>query len=572
MSGIPAQIDRDVLIGAMETGIGMVMITDHDGRILYVNQTFQDVCGYGADELVGQFPSMLGSGLQTKEFYKALWSTIESNQSFSDVFINRKKDGSLYYEEKTITPLNIQGAHEDRRYLAVGRDITHQIDREQRLARFVNFDPVTELPNRAYFLGRLERTVARAKRARRPLAMVYCSLHRLSLINEAFGYETGDRALRELGQRLVEFLGEANSLARFPGNHFAFFIDHEVTVARVEPLLKALIEIIDEPFRIDDQEIHIGASIGASFFPTDDEPEQLIKHAELAMRKAKARGPNLYQLYTDEMESRGQKKLSMENELRRALEQEEFVLHYQPQIGLADERLVGVEALLRWQHPERGIIPPGKFIGLLEETGLILPVGEWIIQQACRDMREFQDNGLSCPRMAVNLSALQFANRELPLQVEVALRNNNIAAEKLELEITESIIMTGVKQVLRALHTLADIGLRLAIDDFGTGYSSMLYLKQFPVHILKIGGPFMQGVPKDERDVGIVRAVIAMAHHMGLEVVAEMIEDQHQHAFLQTEGCNIGQGFFYSRPIEKVLLMSRLRPEDEVQDSPRFAT
>jgi len=571
MSGIPKEIDRDVLIHAMETDIGMVMITDCSGRIVYVNQTFQDVSGYSDQELVGQEPSLLSSGLQTKEFYKKLWETIDAGQSFSEVFINRKKDGSLYYEEKTITPLSARGPRDERKYLAVGRDITHQIDQEQRLASFVNYDPVTQLPNRTHFLGRLERTVSRARRAHKPLAMVYCSLHRLFLINETFGYEAGDRALRELGQRLMAFLGEAGSLARFPGNHFAFFVDHEVTAIHIEPLLKRLIEIIDEPFCIDGQEIHIGASVGASFFPADEQPELLVKHAELAMKQAKARGPNHYQLYTIEMESRGQTKLSLESELRRALDQGEFVLHYQPQMSLADEALAGVEALLRWQHPEHGLIPPGRFIPLLEETGLILPVGEWIIQQACKDMREFQDKGLICPRIAVNLSALQFSNTDLPLQIDKTLSDNGVAADRLELEITESMVMTGINQVLKTLYSLSDIGLRLAIDDFGTGYSSMLYLKQFPVNVLKLGGPFMLGVPKDSRDVGIVRAVIAMAHHMELEVVAEMIEDVSQHLFLQKEGCHIGQGFFYSRPIEKAVLTSRLEREKQVCDSPRFA-
>lgn len=548
-------LDSRLLALALEVGAGIVMITDELGSIQYVNRSFELQTGYRRDEVIGRLPGILKSGLQGRDFYQQLWSTLKKGESFSDVLINRRKDGSIYYEEKTITPITLEDGVS--KYISIGRDITDQILEQRRLRRFVSYDPVTELPNRYLFSERLNQTIKRLERAdENALALVFLNLHRFRRINETLGYEAGDLVLRMVGQRLQNILQDSPSLCRISGDSFAFYVEGE-QVPLIDRLLTDIIAVFRQPIECCEEKIFLNVSIGVSLYPDDGEAEQLIKHAEIAMVKSRGQGVDQFQFYTSDLNSHAKQKLTLEAELRRAVENQEFVLHYQPQVGLEHGDLVGVEALVRWQHPERGLVYPGEFIELLEETGMIFQVSNWIIDQACKDFSAITAAGQTCHRIAINLSALQFKDAQLPFTIEAALSRSGIVAENLEFEITEGIMMTNINHVLNILNSLSDMGLRLSIDDFGTGFSSMNYLRSFPVHALKLALPFVQGLPHEPGDVGITRAVIALAHNLGLDVVAEGVEAQNQLEFLRKEQCDYFQGFLYSRavPLQQLIAL-----------------
>ncbi len=549
------EVDSRLLARALEMGAGIVMITDELGRIQYVNRAFEEETGYTLKEVKGRKPSMLKSGLQSPGFYQKLWRTLNAGDQFTDVLINRKKDGTIYYEQKTITPLFIDEAGQAQKFISIGRDITDQIVEQRRLTRFVSYDPVTELPNRHLFSERLSQAIVRQKRDAGSLAMVFLNLHRFRRINETLGYEAGDRVLKDVAQRLNSILGEVATLARLSGDNFAFFVEGDQS-ACLEGLMKSVIDAFRLPIYCCSEKIFLNVSMGVSLYPECNTADVLIKNAETAMVKSKSTGVDQYRFYTSDLNMHNKYKLSMEAELRRAIEKQEFELHYQPQIDLATKELVGVEALIRWNHPKRGMIPPNDFIPLLEETSLILQAGEWVFHQACRDCIDIRSQGFPCNRVAVNLSALQFYNEQLPRVIESVLAEMKLEACALELEITESVVMTGIQRALDTLRGLADLGVRLAVDDFGTGYSSLAYLKQFPVHVLKLASPFVQGVPSDTRDVGISRAIIALAHNLDLEVVAEGVESEEQVNFLAEEQCDIVQGYYFSRPLPKNQLIA----------------
>ena len=434
---------------------------------------------------------------------------------------------------------------------------------EERVLRLAHYDELTGLPNRNMFNQQLTRALAQARRHDKPLAILFVDLDRFKNINDTLGHEAGDRVLKEIAGRLRGCLREVDTIGRLGGDEFVVLIEELPQPAQVAVVAQKILAAVAKPFVLDAQEFHITASIGISTYPADSEDMQsLLKNADISMYRAKEQGKNNFQFYSAQMNVHTLERLAMESDLRRALQRNEFVLHYQPKVDIASGRICGVEALVRWQQPGKALIPPAQFIALAEETGLIVPIGEWVLKTACVQNKSWQDRGLPRLRMAVNLSARQFAQENLVQDVARVLGETGLAPAALELEITESMVMSNPQRAVKLLDKLKAMGIHLSIDDFGTGYSSLGYLKRFPLDSVKIDRSFIQDLPGDRDDAAITEAIIAMAHSLSLKVIAEGVETGEQLRFLRKHGCDEMQGYFFSRPL----------PEDEflclLQDAP----
>jgi diguanylate cyclase (GGDEF)-like protein/PAS domain S-box-containing protein len=534
---------------AIEQAADAVMITDRKGIIEYVNPAFEDVTGFSATEALGKKPSILNSGRQDSEFYQDLWRTILAGGVFTDVFINKRKDGALYYEEKTITPLKDDSGRVTH-FVSTGRDISERMAAQERLQYLAQHDVLTGLPNRALFLDRLQQALARARWHDRGVAVMFIDLDRFKHINDSLGHHIGDRLLIELGGRLEYNLRDGDTVAHFGGDEFVILLTDLASEHDIPPIARKTLGTLEHPFVIDGRELYVTGSIGISLYPNDGaDPNTLLKNADAAMYRAKDTGKNNFQFYSAELSAKAFERLDVETRLRRALDRGEFLLHYQPIVDLERGRISGVEALLRWQHPDLGLVAPADFIPVLEETGLIVPVGEWVLHTACSQARRWQGPGIEWPlRMAVNLSGRQFRDGSLVRSVDQVLKDTGMNPKSLELEITESVLMhshDGSEEVLDLLHAR---GVRLAIDDFGTGYSSLSYLKRFPLHALKIDRSFVRDVATDAEDASIVRATIAMARSLRLDVVAEGLEGPEQLKVVRDAGCQEAQGYYFAHP------------------------
>jgi diguanylate cyclase (GGDEF)-like protein/PAS domain S-box-containing protein len=420
---------------------------------------------------------------------------------------------------------------------------------EARVRRLAHYDELTGLPNRSMFHQRVGRALARARRRGRQLAILFIDLDRFKNINDTLGHDAGDRVLDEIAARLRGCLRETDTVGRLGGDEFVVLIEEVADPAEVALVAQKVLAEVARPIALGAQEVHITASIGISTYPADSEDMQgLMKNADIAMYRAKEQGKNNYQFYSAQMNVHTLERLAMESDLRRALERDEFVLHYQPKIDLANSAIGGMEALLRWRHPVRGLVQPAHFIPLAEETGLIVPIGQWVLRTACAQTKAWQARGLQL-RVAVNLSARQFSQESLLADVAGVLAETGLAAPMLELEITESMVMRNPAHAVALLDSLKAMGVHLSIDDFGTGYSSLSYLKRFPIDNLKIDRSFIQDLPGDGEDAAITRAIIAMAHSLRLTVIAEGVETEKQRKFLHQHGCNEMQGFLFSKPL-----------------------
>lgn len=530
---------------ALEQTTDVVMITDVSGNIEYVNPAFEATTGYSQQDALGMNPRLLNSGKQDPEFYRSMWRTLLNGENFSDVFINERKDGSLYYEEKTITPvrdLQQQITH----FISTGKDISERMRTQERLHFMAHHDALTKLPNRTLFLDRLRQAMARAKWHSRLIAIIFLDLDNFKKVNDDYGHEMGDQLLMQLTQRLSSSVRSGDTIARFGGDEFVILLDDIASEKDVSLLAKKVLDTLALPFNIDNHEMRCSGSIGVGIFPGDGEdPETLIRNADVAMYRAKDLGKNTYQFYSNEMSARAFERLSLENSLRHALKRQEFYLLYHPQYDARDNRIIGVEALLRWQHPELGIIAPSEFVPLLEETGLIGPVGDWVLETACRQAVEWHSLNTDPIRMCINLSSRQFNNPDFISSFQKIVNQTGVKPERLELEITESMLMRNASKTISALNTLSHFGIGIAIDDFGTGYSSLNYLRRFPIDTLKIDRSFIRDVVYDEDDSAIATAIIVMAQSLNLTVIAEGVETAEQLNFLQQRNCHIIQGNFY---------------------------
>jgi diguanylate cyclase (GGDEF)-like protein/PAS domain S-box-containing protein len=525
-----------------------VLIVDRELRIVAANKAFTRITGYTEAEALGRSPRMLSSGRHDAAFYDALWQTVAGTGTWQGEVWNRRKNGEVYPEWLTISQV-LDECGAITHYVGIFSDITLLKRSQEKLDYQAHHDPLTDLPNRLLFEDRLNHALQRARREKTQLAVLFVDLDRFKNINDTLGHPVGDRVLQEIGKRLGAALRDADTVARLGGDEFIILLEDVVGERDVAVVAEKLLEDFRRPIAAQGQEFYVTASIGASLYPRDgDDVATLVKNADAAMYRAKERGRNSYEFYTVELTWSALERLSIETSLRRALERGELRLFLQPQYGIRSGRLTGAEALLRWQHPERGLVQPQQFVQMAEETGLIVPIGEWILHRACEQARAWLDAGQILPRVAVNVSAMQFRRGAILDTVAAVLRDTRLPPERLELEITESNIMKQAEEGIDVLLGLRKLGVRLAIDDFGTGYSSLSYLKRLPVDNLKIDQGFVRELPQDSDDAAIARAVIALAHGMELGVIAEGVETEAQRSFLESEGCDEVQGFLLGRP------------------------
>ena len=659
---------------AVEHTADSIFITDPGGHIEYVNPAFERLSGFKAHEAVGRPASLVKYDRNPPEYFQRMWAVLLSGEVFRDTVVNRRKDGSLFYEEKTISPLagpdgrlshfistgrdvtdrvraeeararlttilesttdfvatadaegrllylnragrrmlglgeeaqidgmrledcfsgwgaqhlqrdalpaaardgvwegetSLRGdpdadipvsqvilAHRDETgelayYSTIARDITERKRHEAELRHQATHDTLTGLPNRTLLADRLDAELARARRQNGRFALIFLDLDNFKRVNDGLGHGAGDTMLRETARRLRGCLRPNDTIARYGGDEFVLLIGDLGHLEGVLAVIAKLRAAFEAPIPVNGQDLYAAFSIGIALYPDDGhDAGTLLRNADTAMYRAKTRGRNQHQFYAPDMNAHSQELLSLETGLRQALKRGEFEIHYQPQFALADHRVVGCEALLRWRRPgSERLAQPAEFVPLLEESGLILPVGEWVLRNACAQWRAFAEAGLATPRIAVNLAARQFCNPALVDMVAKVLEEERIRPGGLELEITESTVMHDPLVAGEILAALAALGVRLAVDDFGTGYSSLSYLKRFPLDLLKIDAAFIRDLPADSNDAAITRASISLGHSLGLEVLAEGVENASQVDFLREAGCDFAQGFFLGRPAE----------------------
>jgi diguanylate cyclase (GGDEF)-like protein/PAS domain S-box-containing protein len=553
--GVGARLRRDdrerlrMAAAVFDSTLEGVLVTDRQGVIVHVNRAFMRITGYQQDEVLGQRPSKFKSGRHGVAFYQQIYTTLAEKGEWSGEIWNRRKSGEIYPQWQTICAIR-DDSGELTHYVAVFSDISAIKHSEQELAFLAHHDPLTGLPNRLLFNDRVEQALAAAEANKRGCALLLLDLDHFQSINDGLGHTIGDQLLKLVGDRLRDLLGSGVTLARLGGDEFAMLAENCQEVGQAGKLAQSIIERLREPFEFDGHRLFISASVGISLFPSDAlGAEQLLRNADSALFKAKTNGRACYALYTEELTAHAQHRVETAGELRRALEQDELRVFYQPVFDLFSTRMVGVEALVRWQHPQRGLVPPGEFIPIAERTGLIADIDGWVLRRACRQMVQWQEEGRDLAFVAVNLSSRLFGQRDLYRQVAEVLHETGLDPALLELEVTESAVMEDPEVALEQLHRLRELGLSLAIDDFGTGYSSLLRLKRLPVQKLKIDQGFVAGLPLDDDDIAIVRVIIALARSMGMQVHAEGIEQAEQARFLLEQQCQLGQGYWFGRPV-----------------------
>jgi len=468
---------------------------------------------------------------------------------YDEVFRIVRPDGTICWVHDRAFP--VQDAEgKVHRITGIAEDITERKQAEEQLMRLAHYDVLTSLPNRVLFYDRLKQSLAQAKRNQWIVGVMFIDVDRFKNVNDTMGHAVGDRLLQQISERLKGTVRAGDTVGRLGGDEFAVVLSNLVSAQDASVVAQKMMACFKEPFRLESTEVYVTASIGITLYP-DDSTEQdiLIRNADAAMYKAKEIGRDSYQFYTPEMNTRALAVLGMENSMRRALDRGEYLLHYQPKVGIANGEITGLEALIRWRHPERGLVSPGEFMPVLEETGLIVPVGQWVLNAVCEQIKAWESAGVQPVPVAVNLSARQFTSKDLGETIKRTLEEHQIDPGLIELEITESSLMVNTEEAVRTLEYLSGLGVSLSIDDFGTGYSSLSYLKRFPLDSLKIDRSFIRDVTTDGDDATITRAVISMAHSLGLKVVAEGVENERQLAFLTEYGCDQIQGYFFTRPL-----------------------
>jgi len=526
-----------------------VVFTDAQGLIVDVNDSYVNITGYDRKELIGKNPSILKSGRHDQDFYKSMWAQIKALGHWSGEVWDRRKNGEVYPKWLSIYVVT-EPDGSSAGYVGIFNDLSEQKKAEKKLEDLSFYDPLTKLPNRVLFRDRLTVGISVAKRDQCQLAVLMIDLDRFKIVNDSLGHNAGDELLELIAKRFVALGRESDTVARLGGDEFAILLPELSCAEDASIVAQNFIDELQAEFKLKQHSVNIGASIGISIFPNDGmDSDALVKHAELALYKAKDKGRNNYQYFSQELQDAVFDQVALEDEMRKAISNQQFSLYYQPKISLVTRKIIGMEALVRWIHPEKGLIPPDKFIPFAEESGLIIPLGEWIIQTACREAAEWSRKFNEPLVVAINLSPKQFQLKDLLTTIKKALSEFQLESSCVELEITESCVMEDVEGALNTMKAFREHGLKLAIDDFGTGYSSLSYLKRFPINTLKIDQSFVRDLTVDSDDAAIVEAVISMADKLGLDVVAEGVETAAQLAFLSEKGCQSVQGYFLSRPL-----------------------
>ena len=528
-----------------------IVITDANGTVLDVNRAFTEMLGYTRDEVVGQKPSVWKSNMHDDAFYAEMWSSLHDSGQWRGEIMNRHKDGANIPELVAINtvfddngrPLN---------HIAICTDIRQIKESQERLAHLAHHDALTHLPNRVLFYERLQHSLVRAARRGSHVGIIFVDLDHFKDVNDSLGHSAGDQLLKYVAEVLCSVLRNDDTVARIGGDEFTILIEDVNDRDRLASVIEKILEAFDREFDLGAARIRVSPSLGISISPEDGEDaDTLMRNADAAMYRAKSLGRNTYQFYTEELTQQASDRMRIDSALRKAVNDREFYLQYQPQVALGSGDIVGMEVLVRWNSAELGFVPPDQFIPIAENNGLIIPIGRWVLEEACRQARVWIDEGVLSGTLAVNISGVQVRRGDLVTMVREVLDATGFPADQLELEVTEGFIMGEPEHAVATLNRLRDMGLTLAVDDFGTGYSSLAYLKSLPIHRLKIDKSFIRDIPDDQDDMAITRAVIALGKNLGLELVAEGVETEIQRRFLIDEGCIHAQGYLFHRPLTR---------------------
>ncbi len=542
-------VETEALFSAvLDATADAVMVTDRTGVIRRINPAFEKLTWFDPSMLLGKDARELFSDINDDQFLGELWAEGAAPRHYPQVR-SKHADGRAQVHALSMTSVN-DAAGQPSQFVAVILSESLQGDINSTEARRVGYDALTNLPDRSILADRVEQNILNAKRANKSIALLVMGLDRFALVNDALGYAAGDQMLREVAERLAKVIRVSDTAARLDGDKFAVMtpiaaIDDSVIVA--EKVLNA----IKKPFHLKDEEVFVTFSIGISIYPTDGQDfDDLLKDSLSAMQYAKQDGGSQYRFFASDMNAKAKNRLALEKRMRAALVNEEFVLFYQPKVEPSTNRVKGGEALIRWRDPVHGMISPGEFIPVAEETGLIVDIGTWVMRKACFQVKAWQDAGYAPVKMSVNVSSMQFKAKDLLDKVKAALADSKLDAKWLELEITESMLMNDVEGAIARMQAVRDLGCGLSIDDFGTGYSSLSYLGRFPITTLKIDRAFVKDVQDNQNTAEIARAIIGLSRGLNLEVVAEGAELKEHIDFLKENGCDSIQGFFYSKPLE----------------------
>lgn len=543
-----ANQDLSLLAAVVKATSEGVVITNKDGLIVDVNPAYCEITGYTREDLIGKNPNINKSGVHDRDFYRDMWAAVNAGGRWSGEIWDKKKDGTVYPKLLTINALK-NDQSEVCNYVGIFTDISEIKAVEKKLETLAYFDPLTGLPNRSLYHDRLRQAFSAAQRGGDKVALMLLDLDRFKYVNDTLGHQAGDELLKMVAERVVGRVRETDTVARLGGDEFTVVLPSIKDLNGIGHIAQGIVDLLAKPFSLNGQDVYVGVSIGISIYPDDAlDGETLNKNADMAMYKAKESGRGRYHFYQSEMHEQAQKRMTLERSLRRALEHEEFRVFYQPKVNIREHKIIGMEALVRWFDPDKGMISPADFIPIAEENGMIIFIDQLVLRAACSQLRLWLDAGWDL-RVAVNLSALQFRQSDLVEIVGGVLKEYDLSPGSLELEITESAIMDDPNAAIALIQGLRDLGVYLSIDDFGTGYSSLAYLKKFPINTLKIDQAFVRDLTWDSDDAAIVRSVIALSEGLSLNVVAEGIETEEQRAFLLEHNCANGQGYYYSKPL-----------------------
>lgn len=541
------EIQLQLALQVFSRGSEGILITDKDCRITSVNRAFEQITGYNEQDVIGKNPSLLASGRHDASFWQRFWTQVEKAGYWEGELWNRRRNGEVYPQWLSVS--RVEGDQRmDRHYIGVFSDITRRKMAEEEIERLAFYDGLTGMPNRYLLRDRVRQAISDARRHGAGFSLLFIDLDRFKDVNDVFGHEVGDRLLQAVAGRICQLIRDSDTLSRIGGDEFVLLMS-DIDRAATEQKAKQLIERVVAPYAIDDTELNISASIGIAFFPTDGEDyDTLLKHADAAMYAAKASGRNTFTCFDMTMAEQAHERVTYDRALRQSLRNRDFRVAYQPQVDLETGRIIGVEALLRWTHPELGEVPPDTFIPVAEQSDLINDLGAWVLEESLGQLARWHAAGHEHLRMAVNVSARQFWQEGFGDEVFRLLERSGVPPQFLEIELTERLAMQDPEQFISGMSRLHQAGVRVAIDDFGTGYSSLVYLKKLPIRVLKIDRSFVEDIGRDHDDEVICRSILDLAAAMGLETVAEGVEEQTHVEFLRENGCRYAQGYLFARP------------------------
>ncbi|MEN8761229.1 MAG: EAL domain-containing protein [Thiogranum sp.] len=528
-----------------------ILVMDREIRVVDVNPAFERTTGYSRDEVLGRNLRQLSFGEHDNDFYRAFWEQLARTGNWEGEIHDRRKSGEVYPKWMSVTTIS-DSAGVVSHYVASFRDISEIKATEKRLEHLAHYDTLTDLPNRSLLTARLEQALSLAHRNHWTLAVIFIDLDHFKEVNDSLGHSTGDRLLTEVGKRLLHCVRESDTVARLGGDEFVIVLDNVANPGVVSEVLGKLKDALGHAVSLDDYELFVTASMGISLYPEDgQDAEVLLRNADSAMYHVKKEGRNQWGFYSARMNEQSRRRLQLTSGLRHAIEKNQFSLVYQPQLALATRSVCGAEALVRWEHPELGLICPLEFIPLAEDTGIIEEIGEWVLEATCRQIAAWSGKGLYLPRISVNVSARQFKSANFIERVEQLVQEHRLAPGCLDLEITESLLVRTDARLLDDMQRLCNIGVVFSVDDFGTGYSSLSYLKRFPIVMIKADRSFVHDIPGDRDDIEITAAIISMSHKLNIRVIAEGVETLQQLVFLSEQGCDEIQGYLLSPPLSQ---------------------